>query len=457
MQEVPVYSVTEISQSLKQTVEMAYGYVRVKGEISGLKRHSSGHIYFTLKDANAVLDAVSWQGVLKNTAIALLEDGLEIIATGQLTTYPGRSKYQITVKQVEASGQGALLNLLEERKSRLAAEGLFEGIRKKALPRYPQKIGIVTSPTGAVLQDILHRLEDRYPCHVLVWPVLVQGQGAADQIAAAIDGFNKLDNPPDLLIVARGGGSLEDLWAFNEEIVVRAAAASRIPLISAVGHETDTTLIDHASDLRAPTPTAAAEMAVPVLLDLWRFLADRQQRLTAIMAQDLSRRQAMLTAAIRGLPDLSRLIEDKIQRLDDWGERLPVVLLGYFQNQSHRLAHLAQGLRHPRDTLIQAEQRYGYEAQKFRHAVVHTFGEFRQGFDLLSSRLEQASYQKILERGFCWTTALDGSVITRAAQVKKGASLTLHYVDGAVSLTRLPPPPRPRGSDKNDERQGRLF
>jgi exodeoxyribonuclease VII large subunit len=456
MQEVPVYSVTEISQSLKQTVEMAYSHIRVKGEISGLKRHASGHIYFALKDKDAVLDAVCWRGSLRDTSVAL-EDGLEIIATGRLTTYPGRSKYQLVMERFEVSGQGALLKLLEERKNRLAAEGLFESARKKALPRYPQKIGVVTSPTGAVLQDILHRLEDRYPCHVLVWPVLVQGQGAADQIAAAINGFNKLNNPPDLLIVGRGGGSLEDLWAFNEEIVVRAAAASRIPLISAVGHETDTTLIDYASDRRAPTPTAAAEIAVPVLLDLWGFLQDRQQRLTAIMAQDLTRRQAMLTAATRGLPDLSRLVEDKIQRLDDWVERLPVALSGYFQNQSHCLAHLTQGLRHPRDTIAQADQRYGYEAQKFRQAVTYSFRVFCQGFDLLSSRLDQASYQKILERGFCWTTALDGSVITRAAQVKKGVSLTLHYVDGIIPVTQTPPSLTPKFPTRNDERQGRLF
>jgi exodeoxyribonuclease VII large subunit len=457
MQELPVYSITEISQNLKQTVEMTYGHIRVKGEISGLKRHTSGHIYFALKDADAVLDAVSWRGSLKDTSVAL-EDGLEIIATGRLTTYPGRSKYQIVVEQFEASGQGALLKLLEERKTRLAAEGLFEAGRKKALPPYPQKIGVVTSSTGAVLQDILHRLEDRYPCHVLVWPVLVQGQGAANQIAAAIDGFNKLDNPPDLIIVARGGGSLEDLWAFNEEIVVRAAAASRIPLISAVGHETDTTLIDYAADLRAPTPTAAAEIAVPVLLDLWRFLQDRQQRLTAVMAQDLLRRQTILMAAVRGLPDLSRLVEDKAQRLDDWGERLPVVLSGCLQNQSYRLAHLVQGLRHPRDTIAQAEQRYGYEMQKFHHATVRIFEAFRQEFNLLSSRLDQASYQKILDRGFCWTTAFDGRVITRAAQVKKGAVLTLHYVDGAVPVIQSPHTPLSRKQPRaDDERQGRLF
>ena len=336
LQEIPVYSVTEISQSLKQMIEKTYGRIRVRGEISGLKKHSSGHTYFALKDADAVMDAVSWRGSLKDTSVAL-EEGLEIIATGRLTTYPSRSKYQMVVEEFEPTGQGALLKLLEERKARLAAEGLFDIARKKPLPPYPQKIGVVTSPTGAVLQDILHRLEDRYPCHVLVWPVLVQGQGAAEQIATAIEGLNNLTNPPDVIIVARGGGSLEDLWAFNEETVVRATAASQIPLISAVGHETDTTLIDYASDRRAPTPTAAAEIAVPVLTDLWQFLQDRQQRLTAIICQEIERRKTTLIAASRGLPDLTRLIEDKVQRLDDWSERLPSLVRSHLENLEHRL------------------------------------------------------------------------------------------------------------------------
>ncbi|MCE3231580.1 MAG: exodeoxyribonuclease large subunit [Alphaproteobacteria bacterium] len=388
LQEVPVYSVTEISHNLKQMVERAYGRVRVRGEISGLKRHTSGHTYFALKDTDAVIDAVSWRGSLSGNPVAL-EEGLEIIATGRLTTYPGRSKYQMVVEQFEPTGQGALLKLLEERKARLAAEGLFDPVRKKPLPPYPQKIGIVTSPTGAVLQDILHRLEDRYPCHVLVWPVLVQGQGAADQIAAAINGFNKLPNPPDLLIVARGGGSLEDLWAFNEEVVVRAAASSQIPLISAVGHETDTTLIDYASDRRAPTPTAAAEMAVPVLMDLWSFLQDRQQRLTTIMVQDLAMRQTTLKVASRGLPDLTRLVEDKMQRLDEWAERLPTLLRHYIQTLDHQLTSAL--------------------TQKFRHSARRYFDGTHQQFELVASRLTHASYQRILDRGFCWTTTADGT------------------------------------------------
>lgn len=436
LQELPIYSVTEISLNLKQMVEKTYGRIRVRGEISGFKRHTSGHSYFALKDADAVMDAVAWRGSLKDSSV-VLEEGLEIIATGRLTTYPGRSKYQMIVEQFEPTGQGALLKLLEERKARLAAEGLFDASRKKPLPLYPQKIGIVTSPTGAVLQDILHRLEDRYPCHVLVWPVLVQGQGAADQIAAAIDGFNKLTNPPDLIIVARGGGSLEDLWAFNEEIVVRAAAASRIPLISAVGHETDTTLIDYASDRRAPTPTAAAEMAVPVLMDLWAFLQDRQQRLTAVISQELERRKTTLLAASRGLPDLTRLIEDKMQRLDDWAERLPSLLRNYVQTLYHRLI----------STL----------APQFRQGARRYFEVTSQQFELVASRLNHASYQRILDRGFSWTTTAEGTFITRASQIKKGAVLNLHYVDGVVPVVEASAPTMRVKKQRADDRQGELF
>ena len=265
---VPVFSVTEVSGLVKSTVENAFDRVRIRGEISGFKRAASGHLYFALKDENALIDGVSWRTTAARMSLNP-EDGMEVIATGRITTYPGRSKYQIVVDSMELAGEGALLKLLDDRKRKLTAEGLFDDARKRDLPMLPTVIGVVTSPTGSVIRDILHRLADRFPRHVLVWPVLVQGDGAAAQVAAAIRGFNALEEGgpvprPDLLIVARGGGSLEDLWAFNEEAVVRAAAESTIPLISAVGHETDWTLIDLAADMRAPTPTAAAEMAVPV-------------------------------------------------------------------------------------------------------------------------------------------------------------------------------------------------
>src|SRR6266513_4841999 len=274
---LPEYTVSELSQALKRSVEENFSHVRVRGEISGYKRHSSGHCYFALKDAEAVLDAVCW----RQTAIRLPirpEDGMEVVCTGRLTTYPGRSKYQLVVDSIALAGIGALLRVLEERRQRLAAEGLFAAERKKKLPFLPEVIGIVTSPTGAVIRDILHRLADRFPRRVLLWPVAVQGEGAAAKIAAAIRAFASFDPRPDLLIVARGGGSIEDLWAFNEEEVVRAAAESPIPLISAVGHETDTTLIDFAADLRAPTPTAAAELAVPVRSELFVQISELGHR-----------------------------------------------------------------------------------------------------------------------------------------------------------------------------------
>ena len=302
---LPEFSVSELSRALKRTVEDSYPYVRVRGELSGFKRAASGHLYMTLKDENAVLDAVCWRGTAGRLSIAP-EDGLEVICTGKLTTYPGRSKYQIVVEQMEMAGEGALLKLLEDRRKKLAAEGLFDDARKRALPFLPDVIGVVTSPTGAVIRDILHRLSDRFPRHVLLWPVLVQGDGAADQVTAAIEGFNGIaaGGPmprPDLIIVARGGGSLEDLWAFNEENVVRAAAASDIPLISAVGHETDTTLIDFASDRRAPTPTAAAEMAVPVRAELQAAVLDNERRMVAAMHRMVDDRRLRVDGLARGV------------------------------------------------------------------------------------------------------------------------------------------------------------
>ena len=292
---LPEYTVSEISQAVKHTLERSFERVRVRGELSGFKRHTSGHLYFTLKDTDAAMDGVCWRGTAMRLAIKP-EDGMEVICTGRITTYPGRSKYQIVIDSMELAGEGALLKLIEDRRKRLAAEGLFDPERKRPLPFLPEVIGVITSPTGAVIRDILHRLADRFPRRVLLWPVLVQGEGAAEQVAAAIRGFNALGAEgavprPELLIVARGGGSLEDLMAFNEEIVVRAAAESRIPLIAAVGHETDTTLIDHAADRRAPTPTAAAEMAVPVRSELLAGLQRDGQRLVSSLTRMVEERR----------------------------------------------------------------------------------------------------------------------------------------------------------------------
>src|SRR5918995_7043643 len=327
----PEFTVSELSSALKRTVEDAYGHVRVRGEISGFRGpHSSGHCYFALKDESAKIEAVVWKFAHARMRFKP-QEGLEVIATGKLTTYPGSSKYQIVIEAIEPAGIGALMALMEERKKKLAAEGLFDEARKQLLPWLPEVIGIVTSPTGAVIRDILHRLQDRFPRRVLVWPVKVQGEGSAEQVAAAIRGFNALPEGgkiprPDLLIVARGGGSLEDLWSFNEEVVVRAAADSMIPLISAVGHETDFTLIDFAADKRAPTPTAAAEMAVPVRADLITELMSKARRALACWQRAQDHRRTELRAAARALPDAEELLAVPRQRLDACAERLPRAL-----------------------------------------------------------------------------------------------------------------------------------
>src|SRR5215469_14268299 len=323
---LPEYTVSEISQAVKRTLETDFGHVRVRGEISGCKQVASGHCYLTLKDAESNLDGVIWRTGFGRLAVKP-EDGMDVVCTGRITTYPGRSKYQLIIEAIELAGVGALLKLLEERKKKLVAEGLFDESRKRKLPFLPDVIGVVTSPTGAVIRDILHRLADRFPRRVLVWPVAVQGDGAAEAIAAAIAGFDALDGKgavprPDLLIVARGGGSLEDLMAFNEESVVRAAAACTIPLISAVGHETDTTLIDHASDKRAPTPSAAAEMAVPVRLDLITELEAKALRLTRGWSRALIERRTRIEGLARGLPQPRSLLDGARQKLDDRAERL---------------------------------------------------------------------------------------------------------------------------------------
>src|SRR5499427_9124536 len=307
------WTVSELSAALRRTVEDAYGYVRVRGEISGYRGpHSSGHCYFALMDESARIDAVIWRGTFGRIRFKP-EEGLEVIATGRLTTYPGKSSYQIVIDRLEPAGVGALMALLEERKRKLAAEGLFDAARKQLLPYLPDVIGVVTSPTGAVIRDILHRLADRFPRHVLVWPVRVQGEGSAEQVASAIRGFNALPEGgriprPDVLIVARGGGSLEDLWSFNEEIVVRAASDSMIPLIAAVGHETDVTLIDFAADRRAPTPTAAAEMAVPVRAELALDLESLERRALAGWLRSQEARRASVRSAARALPDADEVL-----------------------------------------------------------------------------------------------------------------------------------------------------
>ncbi|HUZ72785.1 MAG TPA: exodeoxyribonuclease VII large subunit [Stellaceae bacterium] len=457
---LPEYSVSEIAALLKRTIEQNFAYVRVRGEISGFKRHSSGHAYFALKDEAAVLDAVCWRG----TRLALKpEDGMEVVCTGRLTTYPGRSRYQLVVESMELAGIGALLKLLEERKARLAAEGLFAPERKRKLPFLPEVIGVVTSPTGAVIRDILHRLADRFPRRVLIWPVAVQGEGAAAQVAAAIQGFNRLvpggEPPrPDLLIVARGGGSIEDLMAFNEENVVRAAASSAIPLISAVGHETDTTLIDFASDRRAPTPTAAAEMAVPVRLELAAELDSKSLRLKHALGRELAARAGNLRAAARGLPDPHGLINAAAQRLDDRAERLVLALRQRVRLGAQQLDATARRLA---PALLAAQiassrQRLADHAPRLGAAAARIVALHATRLASLAGRL--ASWQQVqlqvLERGYVRVRGAAGKVLTSAAAVAPGAALTLEFHDGSVAATAAGKRPDREGAAA---KQGKLL
>ncbi len=435
---VPEFSVSEISMAVKRTLEGTFERVRVRGEISGFKRAASGHLYMAMKDENAVLDAVCWRGTAGKLSIQP-EDGMEVIATGRITSYPGRSKYQIVIESLELAGEGALLKLLEERRRKLAAEGLFAEERKRALPFLPQVIGVVTSPTGAVIRDILHRLADRFPRRVLVWPVLVQGDGAAEQVAAAIRGFNAFAPEgalprPDLLIVARGGGSLEDLWAFNEEIVVRAAAESEIPLISAVGHETDTTLIDYAADRRAPTPTAAAEMAVPVRRELLIQIGELERRLLGAAARMVEERRVQLEGLGRGLIDPKRLLEDMSQRLDERAERLRGAWVALLRDWQARVDRLYAGLPHPRQLLaVKAEQLAG-PAARLDYLRPRLLAERRQELDGLNRVLESVSYKKVLQRGYAVVRGPEGA-ITRPQDVTPGLALELEFASGRAAAT----------------------
>jgi exodeoxyribonuclease VII large subunit len=412
------FSVSELAMRLKRTVEDSFGFVRVRGEISGWKRAASGHCYLCLKDDKAVLDGVLW----KATAAALPfrpEDGIEVVATGKLTTYPGRSRYQIIVERLELAGQGALMALLDKRRRALADEGLFDPARKRGLPFQPRVIGVVTSPTGAVIRDILHRLADRCPCHVIVWPVPVQGEGAAPQIAAAVRGFNALpeNGPiarPDLLIVARGGGSIEDLWAFNEEEVVRAVADSAIPTISAVGHETDTSLCDFAADVRAPTPTAAAEMAVPVRGDLLGQLRELGHRIERCAGRHLERGREKLDQTLRRWPEREALLAPQRQRLDDLADRLPRALR---TELSHARAALAQTAGALRPGLLNA-----------------SYARAKERLESLWRVAQLAHPNRPLERGYARVEDRDGRTLISAAAARRAERLRLIFADGDVEV-----------------------
>ena len=485
---LPEMTVTELSQAVKRTVEGNFERIRVRGEITRPSFPSSGHVYFRLKDENAVLDAVAWRGMAARLSIRP-EEGLEVIASGKLTTYAGRSSYQIVVESLEVAGEGALLKLLEERKKRLAAEGLFAEERKRPLPYLPEVIGVVTSPSGAVIRDILHRLAERFPRHVLVWPVAVQGEGAAEQVARAIEGFNALPlggavPRPDVLIVARGGGSLEDLWAFNEEVVARAAAASEIPLISAVGHETDTTLIDFVSDRRAPTPTAAAEIAVPVRGELLTQVLDLGRRAVASGSRLLDERRVRVESLGRGLPDPQRILGELSQRLDDRSERLKGAIERLIPQRRAEVREVAAALPQPRQQLRWAAGDLRDSLQRLEEAgkrmlprqaeglrqldaearLGRAIGQrLRSASDVLAGLrrlLETTSLESALERGFAVVHGPEG-VVTRAAAVGSGMALRLQFADGdaaAVAAGGKPAAkPKPKAGPASDDDQGSLL
>ena len=496
---VPEFTVSELSFALKREIEGAFPRVRVRGEISQPSFPRSGHCYFRLKDENAVLDGVCWKGTIPRLGLRI-EEGMEVIATGRLTTYPGSSRYQIVIDRLELAGEGALLKLLEDRRKKLAAEGLFDAARKRTLPFLPEVIGVVTSPSGAVIRDILHRLADRFPRRVLVWPVAVQGERAAGEVANAIAGFNRLPPKgqgecpvprPDVLIVARGGGSLEDLWAFNEEIVVRAAAASTIPLISAVGHETDTTLIDFASDRRAPTPTAAAEMAVPVRADLVAQTLDFGKRTIACMNRVLREATLAVSGLARGLGDPLRLIEERQQRLDVSGERLALATRGLVERRAQALA--AARLVSPVAVLIAKQQALTAEARVLEGAMRRYVGDTRQKIertedrmqqyaerlqrcaaellergsrqvDQLGKLLESYSFRSVLQRGFALVRDQDGHPVLAAAETRAGDTLSIEFADGRVGAkvtdgagTTPRPASPPKRRDGGSGNQGSLL
>ncbi len=464
MTNIPELSVSELSGAVKRTVEDAFGFVRVRGEISKVTLAKSGHLYTTLKDENAALEAVAWKATVARLSIKPAE-GMEVVATGRLTTYPGRSNYQLIIESIELAGAGAILKMLEDRKKKLAAEGLFDPALKKPLPFAPRVIGVVTSPTGAVIRDILHRLRDRFPVHVLLWPVNVQGANAAGEVVRGIVGLNNLDTPPDLIIVARGGGSIEDLMPFNDESVVRAAAESVVPLISAVGHETDVTLIDFAADKRAPTPTAAAEMAVPVRDDLLAQLHDWAARMNACTRAVFKNARRDIDHAARVLGNIERVLEGPVQRLDRAGLQLDRAFEKHIASAERKLSKMA--LRTPQESLVHATARLDQRVLKMGNAWQrHVSGAenrlakirlrtpddmvnamslrlvnvaqrlkidlnpYDKNVAALARTLETLSYRNTLARGFAVVRAADGKPVSSVKNVKSGDAVTVEFHDG---------------------------
>lgn len=471
------FTVSELSGSIKRTVEDRFERIRLRGEISGYRGpHSSGHAYFSIKDERARIDAVIWRGVFSGLKIKP-EEGMEVIVTGKVTTFPGASKYQIVVEALEPAGAGALMALLEERRKKLAAEGLFDAAAKKALPFMPRVVGVVTSPTGAVIRDILHRITDRFPVHVVVWPVKVQGDGSGDAVAAAIRGFNALGPGdaiprPDVLIVARGGGSLEDLWSFNDEAVVRAAYESDIPLISAVGHETDWTLIDHAADYRAPTPTGAAERAVPVKAELVADQARLAARLASAATRLMDFRRQTLAGLARGLPSLDQLLALPRRRFDEAGLRITRALELNTINKRRAFERSASGLSATPQRLAMMVARdrdkVAVLSRRAAMAIDASLKTHRAAITGQERVLNSLSYRNVLARGFAVIRDQDNRPISRAAGVMSGAPVEIEFADGRVKAMtgeggeppETPSAPKPKKKTKPASKppaQGSLF
>ncbi|WP_136442753.1 exodeoxyribonuclease VII large subunit [Pacificoceanicola onchidii] len=510
----PEFSVSELSGAVKRMIEGEFGFVRVRGEVGRVTRPRSGHLYLDLKDDRAVISGVMWKGVAAKLQ-TLPEEGMEVVATGRMTTFPGQSKYQIVLDDIRPAGMGALMAMLEKRKAQMQAEGLFAPERKQPLPYLPEIIGVVTSPTGAVIRDILHRLRERFPRKVLIWPVAVQGAACAPEVARAIEGFNRLTPGgalprPDLLIVARGGGSVEDLWGFNEESVVRAAAASDIPLISAVGHETDTTLIDYASDKRAPTPTAAAEIAVPVRLELMSWTKEAGARMTRAMGQRVEVRGQRLRDLARAMPRAEALLDAPRQRLDVLSDRLPAGLQRLVDRRRLHLSEQAGSLRPSVLTRAIAAERGKVTDRAARlgpalerlvqmrradlarradglsdRAILREISAQSERFQTLARRMEQAhtgriaqarqtleavdrlretlSYRETLKRGYAVVRG-DGAVVTTRGAAQKAAALEIEFADGVLPLSDAEAPSRPKPAPKAKSKpkdtppeQGSLF
>ena len=467
----PEFTVSELAQSLKRTVEDTYGHVRVRGELGRTTIAKSGHCYLDIKDDRAVINSIIWKGVMSRLSMRP-EEGMEVICEGKLSTYPGRSNYQLIIDKMELAGAGALMALFEKRKKMLEREGLFSSELKRELPFLPRTIGVVTSPTGSVIRDILHRISDRFPSHVLVWPVLVQGDKAAEQITAAIKGFNEADGfpRPDVLIVARGGGSMEDLWCFNEEIVARAAALSKIPLISAVGHETDWTLVDYVADYRAPTPTGAAEVAVPVRTDWMHTVEDYGLRLLQALRRTTSERATTLRAA--RLPRIDTVLAPARQRLDSNRAALPSIgrllepkkqLLGR-QSQALQSAMRFTKQRQTRQLIQNFETLARFECAAL-NGLKRQFATQASRLDRAGKLLDAYSYKGTLERGFALVRDDAGKVIRSKSAAKSGQAVSLTFADGDVGavITGKAAPKAPRKSAKpskqkeTDKKQADLF